>query len=68
MSAFKRADKAQLAQQFREFIDPEYVISDDETLKPYECDALSMYCEMPMLVVLPETVDSVSTQQIPLFD
>ena len=72
-SYVKKVDKAQLAQQFREFIDPEYVISDDETLKPYECDALSMYCEMPMLVVLPETVDQVQrvmqichAQQIPV--
>jgi len=51
--------RAELAERFRSFIDPEYVISDDETIKPYECDGLSMYCEMPLLVVLPETVDQV---------
>ncbi len=51
--------KAELAEHFRGFIDPEYVITDDETMKPYECDGLSMYCEMPMLVVLPETVAQV---------
>ena len=50
-------DKAALAQMFRRFIDPEYVISDDETLRPYECDGLSVYCQQPMLVVLPETVE-----------
>lgn len=51
--------KAELAEQFRAFIDPEFVITDDETLKPYECDGLAMYREMPMLVVLPETVQQV---------
>lgn len=57
MSQKNKPDKAQLAKLFQTFIDPDYVVSDEETLKPYECDALSMYCEMPMLVVLPETVD-----------
>ncbi len=50
---------AELAARFREFIDPEFVISDAETMKPYECDGMSMYCEMPLLVVLPETVAQV---------
>lgn len=59
MSQLNKPDRAQLAKLFREFIDSEYVISDEETLKPYECDALSMYCEMPMLVVLPESVEQV---------
>nr|WP_235937675.1 FAD-linked oxidase C-terminal domain-containing protein [Marinobacter caseinilyticus] len=44
---------------FRSFIDPAFVITDEETLKPYECDGLSMYCVMPLMVVLPETVDQV---------
>ncbi|PWQ99412.1 FAD-linked oxidase C-terminal domain-containing protein [Leucothrix pacifica] len=51
--------KQALSELFKAFINPADVISDDETLKPYECDALSMYCEMPMLVVLPETVEQV---------
>jgi glycolate dehydrogenase FAD-linked subunit len=45
----------ELARIFRGFIAPEYVIADSETQRPYECDGLSMYCEMPLLVVLPET-------------
>ncbi|MEH6628838.1 MAG: FAD-linked oxidase C-terminal domain-containing protein [Motiliproteus sp.] len=44
---------------FRDFVDPQFVISDAETQKPYECDGLSMYCEMPLLVVLPETVEQI---------
>lgn len=46
-----------LADAFREFIDPEYVITDAETQRVYECDGLSAYCEMPLLTVLPETVE-----------
>ena len=50
-------DRAQLAARFREFIDPEYVIEDRETQRVYECDGLSMYCEQPLLVVLPDTIE-----------
>ncbi|WP_299197600.1 FAD-linked oxidase C-terminal domain-containing protein [uncultured Amphritea sp.] len=59
MSNHNQPDKAELCSLFRRFIAPEFVISDAETLKPYECDGLSMYCEMPLIVVLPETVDQV---------
>ena len=44
---------------FSEFIDPNFVIDDAETLRPYECDGLSVYCEMPLLVLLPETIAQV---------
>ncbi len=50
-----------LTREFRAFIDPEYVINDAETQKVYECDGLAAYCEMPMLVVLPETVAQVQS-------
>ncbi len=59
MTNMQTPDREELAELFRHFIDPEYVISDQETQKPYECDGLSMYCDMPMLVVLPETVEQV---------
>lgn len=59
MSHNNKPDKTELCRLFRRFIAPEFVISDAETLKPYECDGLSMYCEMPLIVVLPETVDQV---------
>lgn len=55
----ERPDKATLVTMFRAFIDPEYVISDEETQKPFECDGLSVYCEMPLLVVLPDTVEQI---------
>ncbi|MDO8863807.1 FAD-linked oxidase C-terminal domain-containing protein [Haliea sp. E1-2-M8] len=49
----------ELTKEFRAFIDPEYVIVDAETQRPYECDGLSMYCAMPLIVLLPETVAQV---------
>ncbi len=54
--------KAELAAMFADFIDPTFVISDEETQRPYECDGLSMYCEMPLLVLLPDNV--IQIQQV----
>lgn len=59
MSTTNKLSKDELCQLFRGFIAPQNVIADEETLKPYECDGLSMYCEMPLIVVLPETVAQV---------
>lgn len=46
-----------LADAFREFVDPQYVIEDAETRKPFECDGLNMIREVPDLVVLPDNVE-----------
>ncbi|MHB8257525.1 MAG: FAD-linked oxidase C-terminal domain-containing protein [Acidiferrobacterales bacterium] len=35
------------------------LLSEQEDLRPYECDGLSAYRELPMLVALPETVEQV---------
>ena len=35
------------------------VLSSEEELRPYECDGLSAYRNMPLAVVIPETVDQV---------
>jgi glycolate oxidase len=51
--------KARLEAQFRQFLDPAYIISDSESQKPFECDGLTIYREMPLLVVLPKTVEQV---------
>jgi glycolate dehydrogenase FAD-linked subunit len=55
------AEIKQLADRFREFLPHQYVIEDEETKRTYECDGLSMYCEQPMLVVLPDTVVQVQS-------
>lgn len=57
MTKTRRLGRTELAATFREFIDPAYVIDDPETQKPYECDALTIYREMPGLVVLPDTIE-----------
>lgn len=59
---FPPVDREALAARFRRFLKQDSVITDDETIRPYECDGLSMYCEMPQMVLLPETVEQV--QQI----
>lgn len=59
MSTASRPTPEALADMFSAFIDPQFVIVDEETKKPYECDGLSMYCNMPMVVVLPATVEQV---------
>ena len=59
MTTTSKISREELARKLREFISPEYVISDEETLRPYECDGMSMYRELPLLVVLPETVAQV---------
>jgi glycolate oxidase len=38
---------------------PQYILTTEEQLKPFECDGLSVYREVPMLAVLPGTTDEV---------
>ncbi|MFC6204465.1 MULTISPECIES: FAD-linked oxidase C-terminal domain-containing protein [Psychrobacter] len=59
MNQSQRPNKAELVQMFSAFIKPEYVISDEETQRPFECDGLSVYCDMPLIVVLPDTVEQI---------
>jgi glycolate oxidase len=56
-------DRAQnwsaVAADLRGLLSAPRVIDDIETLRPYECDGLSVYREMPRIVVLPDSVDEV---------
>ncbi|MBS1269761.1 MAG: putative FAD-linked oxidoreductase [Gammaproteobacteria bacterium] len=38
-----------------------HLLADEESLRPYECDALSAYRRLPLVVVLPETLGEVRT-------
>lgn len=58
-AAAREQGTAELARRLRALVTPEFVIEDAETRRPYECDALPIYRELPMLVVLPETVEQV---------
>lgn len=51
--------QAQVAQSLRRLIGRNQVIIGEQNLKPYECDGLSAYRQLPLAVVLPESVDQV---------
>lgn len=52
-------DKAQLLAELRSTLPDLQVLHRTEDLKPYECDGLSAYRTVPLLVVLPERIEQV---------
>lgn len=50
-------DKLTFVRQLQQHLKPENILSSLEQLRPYECDALSVYQVLPMIVVLPETTE-----------
>ncbi len=54
------ARRAEIAAALRAIVPGEGVIDEREELRVYECDGLSAYRQIPMLVVLPSTVEQVS--------
>ena len=54
------ARRDELVRGLRAIVPGEGVIADDDGMRPYECDALSAYRQLPMVVVLPETTQQVS--------
>lgn len=48
-----------LLNAFYQFLAPESVLSREAERRPYECDGLSVYRQLPLLVVLPETIEQV---------
>ncbi len=40
-------------------LEPHCILSRREQMRPYECDGLSLYRQMPLIVVLPETEEQV---------
>src|SRR6186713_3505028 len=53
--------RGEIVAALRAIVPGEGVIDDLDGMRPYECDALSAYRQMPLVVVLPETVDQVSS-------
>jgi glycolate oxidase len=47
-------DKQLFLRQLRQHLKPENILVEPEDLRPYECDALSVYQVLPWVVVLPE--------------
>src|SRR5689334_25397506 len=54
------ARRAEIVAALQAIVPGEGVIDDLDGMRPYECDALSAYRQMPLVVVLPETVAQVS--------
>src|SRR5215217_6160212 len=52
--------RGEIVAALRAIVPGEGVIDDLDGMRPYECDALSAYRQMPLVVVLPETVAQVS--------
>ena len=54
------ARRGEIVAALRAIVPGEGVIDELDGMRPFECDALSAYRQMPLVVVLPETVDQVS--------
>ena len=42
-----------------EILEPSYLLTQEEDLKPYECDGLSAYQRLPVAVALPKTIEEI---------
>ncbi len=51
--------RARVADDLRAVVAAESVLSDIESLRPYECDGLSAYRKLPLVVVLPDRIEQV---------
>ena len=49
----------ELINSLRRILPSESVLSDAEEMRPFECDGLSVYRQLPMIVVLPEDISQV---------
>ncbi|MFT4520299.1 MAG: glycolate oxidase [Halioglobus sp.] len=55
-------DREELLRQLRAVLKADCLIEEEESQRPYECDALPLYKELPIVVALPE--DSSQVQQV----
>ena len=47
--------------ELRKYLPGNCIHSDAEELRPYECDGLSAYQQLPLVVVIPDTMEQVQT-------
>ena len=52
--------RTEIVSDLRRILPAECVIAEEEELRAYECDGLTAYRQMPLIVVLPETTEQVS--------
>jgi len=51
--------RAAVAADLARLVPEHCVLADEESLRPYECDGLAAYRRLPLVAVLPETIDQV---------
>ena len=56
------SSRDELKRRLQQYLGADNIIVDQESQRPYECDALTIYCDLPLLVALPET--TVQVQQV----
>ncbi|TNF98562.1 MAG: FAD-binding protein [Gammaproteobacteria bacterium] len=54
-------DKDKFLHLLREILPEHSVLDEAEDLRPYECDGLSAYRQLPLVVVLPDSIDQVQS-------
>ncbi|EKV26453.1 Glycolate dehydrogenase, subunit GlcD [Caenispirillum salinarum AK4] len=54
------ARRSEIVEALRRIVPGEGVIVDEDELQAYECDGLTAYKQLPLVVVLPETTEQVS--------
>ena len=58
----RNVDKGSLVAALQQILPPDSVLFEKEDLSPYECDGLSAYRQLPLVVVIPGSIEEV--QQI----
>ncbi len=59
LQASEQSRNPELAKALRGIVGTDAVITDEEALRPFECDGLTAYRELPLMVVLPSTIEDV---------
>lgn len=54
------ARRAEILQELRRIVPGDGIIAEQEGLRAYECDGLTAYRQLPLIVVLPETIEQIS--------
>jgi glycolate oxidase len=57
--AQKSANETELKRRLRDCLPSDCLIDESESLRPFECDALTIYRDLPLLAALPETAEQV---------
>jgi glycolate dehydrogenase FAD-linked subunit len=57
--SFPKVDRQKLINQLLQILPTDSVLHQQEDLKPYECDGLSAYRQLPLIVALPNSIEQV---------